>query len=45
MEFSLEAGYEAVNKVLGEAEEIARLLNIELEKPTRYKLKPVFSDQ
>ena len=45
LEFSLEAGYEAVNKVCNDAEEIAKLLNIELEKPSSYKLKPVFAEK
>jgi len=45
MEFSLEAGYEAVNKVWSEAEELARLLDIELERPVSYKLQPVFSEK
>ena len=45
LEFSLEAGYEAVNKVWSEAEELAKLLNIELEKPTSYRLKPVFAEK
>jgi hypothetical protein len=42
-EFSIESGYEAVNKVWSEAEELAKLLDIELEKPTGYRLKPVFA--
>jgi len=42
LEFSLEAGYEAVNKVWKEAEELAKLLEIELKKPVSYKLEPVF---
>lgn len=45
LEFSLEAGYEAVNKVCSEAEEIARLLNIDLKVPASYRLKPVFAEQ
>ena len=40
--FGLEAGYEAANKVWSEVEELARLLDIELEKPASYKLVPVF---
>lgn len=43
LEFSLEAGYEAVNKVWSDAEELAKLLNIELKRPNSYKLIPVFS--
>ena len=43
--FSLEAGYEAVNKVWNEAEELARLLNIDLKKPDNYKLQAVFSEK
>jgi len=42
LEFSLEAGYEAVNKVWKEAEELAKLLEIDLKKPVSYKLEPVF---
>ncbi len=44
LEFSLDAGYEAVNKVCGEVEELARLLQIDLKKPAGYRLKPVFSE-
>lgn len=44
-EFSLEAGYEAVNKVWSESEELARLLNIDLEIPVSYKLQPVFAEK
>jgi len=45
LEFSLEAGYEAVNKIWSEAEELAKLLNIDLNKPARYKLTPVFEEK
>ncbi len=45
LKFSLEAGYEAVNKVLSDAEELARMLDIDLEKPSSYKLQPVFSEK
>jgi|SRR5210317_1994598 hypothetical protein len=45
LEFSLEAGYEAVNKVWSEAEELAGLLEIELKRPVSYKLEPVFSEE
>ena len=43
LEFSMEAGYDAVNKVCSDAEELAKLLNIELERPVSYQLKPVFA--
>jgi len=43
LEFSLEAGYEAVNKVCSDTEKLAKLLKIDLKKPTGYKLKPLFS--
>jgi hypothetical protein len=45
LEFSLEAGYDAVNKVCSDAEELARLLNIDLKRPINYKLEPVFADK
>jgi hypothetical protein len=45
MEFSLEAGYEAVNKVWSDTEELAKLLNIDLKRPNSYKLVPVFSEK
>lgn len=45
LEFGLEAGYEAVNKVLSDTEELARLLDIELKRPVSYKLEPVFSEK
>ena len=45
LEIGLEAGYEAVNKVLKDAEELARLLDIELRRPTSYRLSPVFSGE
>ncbi len=45
LEFSLEAGYEAVNKVWKEAEALAKLLDIDLKKPVSYKLEPVFSEK
>ena len=45
LEFSLEAGYDAVNKVWSDAEELAKLLNIDLNKPISYKLKPVFAEK
>jgi hypothetical protein len=44
-EFSLEAGYDAVNTVCSDAEELAKLLDIDLEKPISYKLKPVFAEK
>jgi len=45
LEFSLEAGYDAVNKVWSETEELARLLDIELKIPASYKLVPVFPEK
>jgi hypothetical protein len=45
LEFSIESGYEAINKVWSEAEELAKLLDIDLEKPTSYRLKPVFAEK
>ena len=45
LEFSLEAGYEAVNKVWNDVEELARLLDIDLKRPISYKLKPVFAEK
>ena len=45
LEFSLEAGYEAVNKVWSDAEELAKLLDIDLKRPISYKLKPVFEEK
>ena len=45
LEFSLEAGYDAVNKVWSDAEELAKLLDIELKKPVSYKLVPVFAEK
>jgi hypothetical protein len=45
LEFSLEAGYDAVNKVWSDTEELARLLNIDLKIPSSYKLVPVFADE
>jgi len=45
LEFGLEAGYDAVNKVWSDAEELAKLLNIELKRPISYKLEPVFSEK
>ena len=45
LEFGLEAGYDAVNKVCTEAEELARLLDIELRRPASYKLSPVFTEE
>jgi hypothetical protein len=45
LEFSLEAGYDAVNTVCSDAEELAKLLDIDLEKPISYKLKPVFAEK
>ena len=41
---SLDAGYQAVNKVCSEVEELAKLLKIDLKKPTSYRLKPVFNE-
>jgi len=43
LEFSLEAGYDAVNRVWSDTEELARLLDIDLQKPVSYKLTPVFA--
>jgi len=45
LEFSLEAGYEAANKVWREAEALAKLLDIDLKSPISYKLEPVFSEK
>ena len=45
LEFSLEAGYEAVNKVWSDVEELSKLLNIDLEIPVSYKLQPVFAEK
>ena len=45
LEFSLEAGYDAVNKVWSDAEELAKLLDIDLKRPISYKLKPVFAEK
>ena len=45
LEFSLEAGYDAVNKVWSDAEELAKLLDIDLKRPTGYKLIPVFTEK
>jgi hypothetical protein len=45
LEFSLEAGYDAVNKVWSDAEELAKLLDIDLKRPVSYKLKPVFAEE
>jgi hypothetical protein len=45
LEFSLEAGYDAVNKVWSEAEELAKLLDIDLKRPISYELKPVFAEK
>jgi|GEM_PF-3097769 len=45
LEISLEAGYDAVNKVCTEVEELARLLDIELRSPVSYKLSPVFTEK
>jgi hypothetical protein len=45
LEFSLDAGHEAVNKVWSDTEELARLLDVDLEKPISYRLKPVFADK
>ena len=45
LEFSLEAGYEAVNKVWKDTEELAKLLDIDLKRPVSYKLKPVFAEE
>ena len=45
LEFSLEAGYDAVNQVWSDAEELAKLLDIDLKKPVNYKLTPVFADK
>ena len=44
-QFSLQAGYEAANKVWSDAEELAKLLNIDLKRPSSYKLVPVFSEK
>jgi hypothetical protein len=45
LDFSIEAGYEAVNKVWSDTEELAKLLDIELKKPISYKLNPVFAEK
>jgi hypothetical protein len=45
LEFSLEAGYDAVNKVWSDAEELAKLLDIDLKRPVSYKLEPVFAEK
>ena len=45
LEFSLEAGYDAVNKVWSDTEELAKLLDIDLKRPISYKLKPVFDEK
>ncbi|MEN8204500.1 MAG: hypothetical protein ABFS24_00695 [Pseudomonadota bacterium] len=45
LEFSLEAGYDAVNKVWSDAEELAKLLDIDLKRPISYKLKPVYAEK
>jgi hypothetical protein len=45
LEFSLEAGYDAVNKVWSDTEELAKLLDIDLKRPISYKLKPVFAEK
>ena len=45
LKFSLEEGYEAISRVCSDAEELARLLAIELKKPVRYTLNPVFDDK
>ena len=45
LEFSLEAGYDAVNKVWSDTEELAKLLDIDLKRPISYKLEPVFAEK
>ena len=45
LEFSLEAGYDSANRVWSDVEELAKLLGIELKRPTSYELKPVFSEK
>lgn len=45
LEFSLESGYDAVNKVWSDAEELAKLLDIDLNRPISYKLVPVFAEK
>jgi hypothetical protein len=45
LDFSLEAGYEAVNEVCSHVEELAKLLNIDIKKPSTYKLKPIFIEK
>lgn len=45
LEFSLESGYDAVSKVCSDAEELAKLLDIDLKRPVSYKLKPVFAEK
>jgi hypothetical protein len=45
LEFSLEAGYEAVNKVWSDVEELSKLLDVDLEVPVNYKLQPVFAEK
>jgi hypothetical protein len=45
LRFSHEAGYEAVQKVWKDAEELARLLDISLDKPSSYRLEPVYAEK
>lgn len=45
LEIGLEAGYDAVNKVWSDTEELAKLLDIELKRPIGYKLEPVFAEK
>lgn len=44
-EFGLETGYEAVSRVWSDVEELAKLLDIELNRPVSYKLEPVFAEK
>jgi hypothetical protein len=43
LQFGHEAGYEAVQKVWKDAEELARLLGISLDEPNGYRLTPVYA--
>lgn len=45
LRFSHEAGYEAVQKVWEDAEELAGLLGINLDKPSSYRLEPVYAEK
>jgi hypothetical protein len=43
LQFSHEAGFEAVQKVWKDVEELARLLGISLDEPSGYRLTPVYA--